>query len=503
MAITRRSALWWLAGAAACRRHPGTVSRIATIVAPWELRGSTTASVTTFLRLGVGEALTAPADGGGAAGALAESWSLASDRLTWRFLLRENVRRHDGSPLTARTVVRILEGLRDQTALRNAPIEYLTAENTRTVLIRTARPFSPLAMYLCSTPVMDISWDPRGQSLHAIGTGPYRVVEMDGSTRLDLEAFPAYWGARPELRRIRYLGVASPESRAWMAQSGEADVVFTLSPVSAERLRRTKQTELVDVRMARIRILKFNCGSQFFSDPRVRLAISSAIDRRGIADGILHDGGSAASQLFPPEMTGWHQPGLSCPYQPDHSRRLLAEAGWTPGPDGIVVRNGRPFHVELLTYSSRPDLPEIAVAIQAQLRAVGILVDILIGESSAISDAHGQGSLQMALLARSLGAMPDPIGTLTSDFMEGGGEFGAMNWRNYDAQRAIAGYLASFDEKERQLFRRQIATTLNQELPVVPLAWYQDHISVSSRVSGFVADPYELHYSLERLRWKP
>lgn len=498
----RQAALLPLFGLSGCvlrKRAPS--GNFLSIAAPWEIRGKDLAGIIGLMRVGVGEALTGVTAGGAVVGGLAEHWRLDPDRLTWRFFLRRGVRFHDGSPLTAGRAVSVLNRYRKQSALRDVPIASMGADNDATVAIRTTKPFSPLPAFFCSTPILDLSYDSFRSTLRAIGTGPYRFTGTEGPTQLDLCAFPSYWGAPAGIANIRYWAVTSAETRAWMAQSEEIDVVYTLASIAADRLRRMRGAKLFSTRVMRIRMLKFNCGSPFFQDVRVRRAIGLALDRPGIAEGILHDPSSAASQLFPPELSSWHQSDFSSAHRPETARQLLAEAGWKPGPDKILFRDGTPFRVELRTYSSRPDLPEIATAIQAQLRAIGIRVDVAITEASALADGHRDGDLQMALLARSVGMVPDPIATITSDFTGAGGEFGAMQWNSPEVDAAASRYVNSFDEEERRPLRRRIVEILQEQAPVLPLAWYEDHVAISSRISGFVPDPHELHYSPQLLQW--
>jgi hypothetical protein len=199
----------------------------------------------------------------------------------------------------------------------------------------------------------------------------------------------------------------------------------------------------------RTRILKVNAGAPFFDDVKERQAISYAIDRAGITKVILRNPDLAATQLFPPALAGWHVPDFKpLTRDIDAAKRLLAEAGWKPGPDGILEQDGKRFSVTLLTYASWPELPPIATALQAQLREVGIDVKVSVGNSSEIPSRHQDGTLEMGLISRLYSIVPDPIGTLLQDYSAAGSDWGAMGWSNDELQALVEKLVATSNPRE-------------------------------------------------------
>src|SRR5690606_22278964 len=142
-------------------------------------------------------------------------------------------------------------------------------------------------------------------------------------------------------------------------------IVISILPVSVDRLKRNPNLDVKVTTVPRTRMLKLNAGGPFLSDVRVRRAIDLALDRTGMARVILRNPDMAANQLFPPTLASWHIAGLKPPERDvAAARRLLAEAGWTPGSDGILEKDGRKFSVTVRTFSSWPELPPLATAIQ-------------------------------------------------------------------------------------------------------------------------------------------
>lgn len=482
-------------------------ARTLRVVSPWEI-GSLDPSRAgyVFTRLGVAETLVGATDGGLPAPALAASWSASEDATVWRFTLREGARFHDGTPVTAEAAAVALRRARARPGpLAGAPIADILAPDPRTVEIRTSRPFAPLPAFLAhhGTQILaPSSWE--GETVRrVVGSGPYRVTRIEPPLRLDAERAEGWTGGPPpEVERVSYQAVGRAETRAAMAEGGQADLVFTLDPPGQDRLRRGGRVEMRVLPIPRVQVLKVNAASPFFADARVRRALSLALDRAGIARGILRNPAAAATQFFPPTLEGWHVPGLEpLRHDPAEARRLLAEAGWRPGPDGVLARDGRAFRVSLRTFSDRPELPVVAAAVQDQLRDLGIEVQVAVLNSGEIPAGHRDGSLEMALYARNLAVVPDPLGTLVQDYGPHGGEWGAMGWSSPDLADALERLGSAADPAERAALHRRVAGVLQTELPVIPLAWYDHSAAVSRRLAEVFVDPLELSYRIERIRW--
>ena len=315
------------------------------VVGPWEIVGVDPAqSGYVFSRTQVAETLVTADGEGRLAPLLAEGWSASGDGLTWRFPVRSGATFHDGTPVTAEAAAASLERARAGTgAFTQAPVASIAAEG-REVVIRLERPFASLPAFLANYGTIILapgSYDTAGAVTRIIGSGPYKVKALTPPLKLELERADGWWGGTPAVAAVSYLAVGQGETRALMAESGEADLVFSMLPVSVERLKRNPRLDVHVTTIPRTRQLKLNAGSPFFDDVRERRAVSLALDRAGIAKVILRNGDLAATQLFPPTLAGWHDEKLP-PLERDldAARKLLAEAGWTAGADGILEQDG-------------------------------------------------------------------------------------------------------------------------------------------------------------------
>lgn len=495
----------------ALRAHepaPGTAAALQ-IVGPWEISGLAPASSGhLFTRLQVAETLLGAHDDGTPTPALARQWSVSADGLAWRFSLRPGARFHDGTPVTAAAVAHSLRAARVAPALLSqAPIATIEAEDISTLRLRLAQPHAALPALLAhfSTLVLaPASYDGAGRVRAILGSGPYRVTRLAPPQEVEAVAFEGYDGPRPAVAQLRYLTASRPETRALMAASGQADLAWALDPMSLQRLRRHPRVRIESTLLPRTVMLKLNAKLPALADPRVRRALSLCIDRAGIAHALLRDPALAATQLLPPVLSGWHDPALPpLAHDPALAQRLLAEAGWHRGAEGLLDAQGRPLRLTLRTFPDRPELPLIATALQAQWRQAGIAVRVAVGNSGDVPLGHRDGSLELALAARNYASVPDPTGALLQDFGPQGGDWGAMGWSHPALNAALAALARGGGTADhRQALRARIAALLQAELPVIPVAWYRQQVAVSPRVAGVSLDPFELSYRITRMGWR-
>jgi peptide/nickel transport system substrate-binding protein len=467
------------------------------IVGPWEIGGlQPVASGSVFTQLQVLETLMGAGDDGTPEPALAARWRVSPDGLTWRFGLRERARFHDGTPVTAAAVVRSLELARTPPAVLSlAPLRAIEAEGAHSLVLKLSAPYAGLPALLAhsSTAILaPASFDAAGQVRRIIGSGPYRVTSLAPPQHVHTEAFEAYDGKRPTIVQVRYLSASRAETRALMAESGQAHLAYSLDPASRKRLRLRPHLQVRSVMLPRTVLLKLNAGHPLLRDLRVRQALSLAIDRVGIAKALLRDPELAATQLLPAALPAWHDPALPpLRHDPDEAKRLLAQSGIAP--QRLVLR----------TYPDRPELPIIATALQEQWRQIGLPVEVRIGNSGDIPLGHRDGTLHIGLGARNYGAVPDAIGILRQDFGSEGGDWGPMGWSDASVTGALAELSRTRTSPARvQALRRHVVQVLQEQLPVIPVSWYRQQVACSSRLTGVSLDPLERSYRLTDMEWR-
>jgi peptide/nickel transport system substrate-binding protein len=483
-------------------------AKVLRVVAPWKAKGvNIDKSGFIFARMGCVEMLTTADRSGHIAGLLAESWKVAQDGKTWTFTLRPGITFHDQTPLTAEAAAHSLRVvLKSKNVLSKAKVESIRAVGPLSLEIVTSEPFSALPAYLghySNGIVSQTSFDENNRIKTIYGTGQFKLTSFEGDSLFRFAAYPDYWGEPSKISQTEYHAVPKGETRGFMMKAGQAEMAFTLSPMDAQQLQSNNDVTVETLSIPRTRLIILNTNLPFFSDKRVRQAISLAIDRRGIATALLRNSPSAAEQLLPPTAAMWHDPDLEpLSYSPKKAAELLAQAGWKPGSDGILVKNKERFSFEIITYATRPMLPPVATAVQDQLKKVGVEMKITVGESSLVPEKHNDGTLQAALVARNFGQIPDAVGTIYGDYGPKPGAWGALGWQSGSLNRVLAEYLATFDQARAQALRNQTLGIMQQELPVIPVTWYEHIVAYSNRLEGVNIDPYEIKSYVKGIRWK-
>ena len=157
-------------------------------------------------------------------------------------------------------------------------------------------------------------------------------MQVQAPQKLQAEAFAQYDGKAPAVKKINYLSAGRGETRALLAESGQAEIVFTHDAASFDRLKKMPSLQFYSLPIPRTIYIKVNSALPKFNDVRVRQALSMAIDRDGIASAILREPKAAATQLFTPGMTEWHLDNLQAlGKNVIRAKELLKSAGWEIG----------------------------------------------------------------------------------------------------------------------------------------------------------------------------
>ena len=477
-----------------------------TIVSPWEI-ASYDPAVSGFAtqKLEIMENLVDAEAKGTLRHSLATAWTVSNDGLVWEFMLREGVKFHDGSDFNAAAAVFSLTRSWNQPGvLKKAPIENILARNGK-LIVQLKKPFTALPAFLAHASTIIIAksaFTTEDKPSSFIGTGPFMVSAYTPPQSISLIRNEAYWGAKAHLKNVTYLAASRAETRALLAESGDADIVFTLDAPGYSHLKTVNKTETFAVPIPRVVVLKVNAGHSFFNDPRARQALSLAVPREGIARVITRFPETSANQLFPPALKNWHATDIE-PLNTDidAAKLLLAELGWVAGADGILTRGQERFSITLRTFPDRPELPLIATVLQSQWREVGIELEVSVGNYSEIPAGHQDGSLDVALYARNYGLTPDPIGSVLQDFGKGGGDWGAMGWENDQVVDVLKTISTTTDDELRKENIAMAVQILQQELPVIPVVWYQHTVAVNKKLRGVIIDPLQRSYGLSEMYW--
>jgi len=290
-------------------------------------------------------------------GDLAKSWDISDDGLEITFHLKKGVRWHDGHPFTADDVLftyRLTIDPRTPTAYAGDFLRVKKAQvvDSHTFRITYGEPFAP-ALTSWSVSVLprhllegkDITKTPFAR--HPIGTGPYMFKEWKTGQKIVLISNPDYFEGRPYIDG--YIMRIIPDMATMFLELRAKGIDrMGLTP-----LQYTRQTgnNLFRGNFNKYRYLSFsytylgyNLENPFFRDRRVRQAISYAIDKREIVEGVLLGLGQETTGPFKPGTWPYNSAVKRYPYDPQKAKKLLSETGWKDSDgDGVLDRDGRPF----------------------------------------------------------------------------------------------------------------------------------------------------------------
>lgn len=440
---------------------------------------------------------------------LAVHWQHNDTYTEWLFTLRNNVRFHDGQIMTAQSVRKSLAVALGKPAPFNTRlfknIEALSETELRITLNEPFRPLPSLLSNYTTAILSPATFGTFNRIKTLIGTGPYQIDHFEPPHNIKARRFEDYWGGSPAIEKAEYITGHRSETRALMVRTGQADIVYNLDPAAVSSLQSNPSVSVFSTPIPRTILIKLNLAMPALRDQKVRQALSLAIDRTGISEGVLRVPGSEANQLFGPTMGTWHVNTLApATRRLEHAGQLLTEAGWLPGPDGIRQRDGEPLELAMITYANRPELIVIATAIQEQWAQLGVKLNVNMENASAIPSGHNDGSLQTALMARNFANIPDPLGILLADFTsEQGGDWGPMNWSNPEIFKQLSALAMENDESAYQRTAVNVMTAIQQELPLIPVSFYVQQTAVSDRVKGFSFDPYERSFRISTMQLEP
>jgi peptide/nickel transport system substrate-binding protein len=327
---------------------------------------------------------------------LAERWDTVRvhpDTLEVTFHVRRDVRWHDGEPVTARDVLFTFQrAIQPETAFPNrasfdlwSPDAELLDEHTIRFRVRPHDDFlaiwydlSPMpAHLLADVPASELANHPFGTT-RPVGNGPFRFVRRVPNQEWVFEAnpdFPEALGGRPYLDRIVYRVIPEQTTLLTEILTGRVDVYPAPNPNQAEQLEAAREVRLLSTPYRAYTHIGWNTRNPLFADARVRRALTLAIDRRAIVEALLYGHGDEGVSTSTPVHWVYDDQyrALVPPRDVAAARALLTQAGWVPGPDGVLRdATGRQFRFTLVTNQGNDMRRDVAEIVQAQLRPLGI-----------------------------------------------------------------------------------------------------------------------------------
>ena len=348
--------------------------------------------------------------------ALAESWTVSDDLLTYTFKIRPGVTFHDGNPVRAQDFERSWRRLFDEDDPTRAPSTYAASElgganvtsfravDDATFEVVLAQP-DVAFLSRCSNPnsvaLSSAAIEEKGQGIGdaLVGSGPFRFVDYQEGQSVTLERFDQYWEGAPEVQRVVFQILPDPSALVSALSNGSVNATNFAPIADVDRLAQTglvleSAEPYIDV------FLGMNSGAPALADLRVRQAINYALDRDAVISSAFAGKATAPAGLVTPAELGYAES-----LQPlstrdvERSRQLLAEAGAADAEVEVLVQN-------ILFW------PTIGQIVEQNLLEVGLRPVMRYVDEATKSDVLNASAHQLFLDQRSA-FVPDPDNKLT------------------------------------------------------------------------------------------
>lgn len=452
---------------------------------------------------------------------LAEKWDISPDGKAYTFHLRQDVKWQDGQPFTADDVAftfysvldpkvksphqaffSALVGFKeltdpknpaDSSKLAKKPIEVV---DKYTVRFNLEYPYSPF---------LSILTNPRGGIVpkhllegkdlrtadfnqKPVGTGPFKVVEWKKDDRLVLEANKDYFAGKPKIDRIIYRVIPDPVVQMQELRSGGIDMVDMPPLEEVAGLKSDPNYRVFTAATPSYQYFGFRLDREPFSDKRVRQAISYAVDFDGIIKKALLGYATRATGQLPPDSWAYNHNVKTYPYNSDKAKEILAEAGWRPGPDGILQKDGKPFKFTVTGDQANQQVKDSAVIIQEQLAKVGIKMEVKLIDWPTFVKRLFASEFEGILVGWTNHPDPDPFAyTIWHSSQWKGRNFAHYKNPEVDEMLEKARRATSLDERKKYYARFQ--ELLAEDAPYVWGYYPQEIYTVRKQFKGLETIP--------------
>jgi peptide/nickel transport system substrate-binding protein len=431
----------------------------------------------------------------------ARSWEWSPDRTRLTFHLVSGLQWHDGRPTTARDVAFTIDAARDPAtgywrATDLAAVDSVLATTDTTVSVHYRVPQSAFPLVLCELPILPVhllggvahaEMKRASFNLNPVGNGPFKFVERRAGERWSFrrnDAFPQSLGGPPRVASIVVSVVDEPTTKFAGLASGDLDIAG-IAPTMASLAGRDPSLRIVDYPVLFTTGLVFNVHKPPFDDLRVRRALSMSVDRDRILRAALAGYGRPASGPVPPESP------LALQGEPVRDTAaadaLLDAAGWRRGTDGMRVRDGRPFEIDLLTVGSGDNALEQLVQSDFGLRGVRLNIrQVELG--SFLTEARAATKRFDLLVA---GFPGDVALAFLASMFESRQSGGALDYTGFHTPRLDSLFAATRtaqSDAERAAVWKDIQRTLADAAPIAWIYHSRGVQGVSARLRNVVMD---------------
>jgi peptide/nickel transport system substrate-binding protein len=437
---------------------------------------------------------------------------ISRDGLTVTYHLRRGFTWTDGVAVTAQDVKWSYEAIMNPNSdviSRHGydVIAALTTPDPYTVVVRLKHPFAPFVDTFFAesdqpymiVPAHVLSRYPTINQAPfndkpTVSDGPFKFVSWSHGDRIVLARNDRFLLGRPHLERIDVRTVPDEDTAINLLATHSIDFIFEASIENYPALRALPDARIVWVNVNGYSYIQFNLARPFLSDPRVRLALAYAIDKNELVKTLAFGTQTTATADIPDWMWAFNPRVRSYPHDPAEARMLLREAGWRPGPDGILHKDGAALSLVLVTNNSSTTRRREALEVQAMLRQIGVDTEVKSYPADVLYAPAGMGGIfqlgrfDLTLSGWYAGIDPDDSTQFTCDnFPPGGYNYSRYCNPKMEAAQKIA--LTNYDRSARMGAYYEIQDLLVRDNPAIFVYWLRQMEPISVDFRGFDPNP--------------
>lgn len=449
---------------------------------------------------------------------LAEKWDISEDEKTYTFHLKKGVKFTNGDELTSKDVeftytavcdpsydgsrsyiVDSIEGYEEYKKGNATSVKGIKVIDDYTISFTTKEVYAPV-IYSFSLGIM-----PKGEYdflkgniqkvkdkfLTPVGSGAYKFIDYKQGQQVDMVRNENFWKGKPKIENI-IMKVTSPSTNIKELVAGNVDIdKISTKPENIQQLESAGFLGAQIYPQNGYGYIGWNLKNRKFEDKRVRQALTYGFNRRKFID--LYFKGYAELANGPIMPVSWaYAEGLNhYTYDSDKAAKLLDEAGWKIGSDGIREKDGEKLKINWLTYTGSRYVETLMPMVKEDWKKIGVeIVSESMEFSTLASQVREKRQFEMFNMAWGLQIDPDYSGILGMAEDKVGG-FNSVGWKNQDAQKLLNQGIKVTDYEKRKEIYRKWQEIANEELPYMFLDNSKEMFAVSSKVKNLDISTFE------------
>jgi peptide/nickel transport system substrate-binding protein len=445
---------------------------------------------------------------------------ISEDGLKWRIRLRDDVRWHDGKPFSAEDVKFTLElitnpNFRSWRTAGHALVRDIAVVSPTEISWRMEEAFAPYSSFLTETfivpkHILEKEPNPNNTAFNQapVGTGPFKWGKRVAGDHLELVANPEYFGEGPHIERLVFKYIPDLTVLYTQFKSGDVDLVGQpyITPDHYGEAKTLPNRVVTLVPRTAFESFYLNLERPQFKELAVREALYAAIDKEAIIQGLYY-GVPTPTETFMPKQSLYHNPNLPAhEYNLDRARKILDQAGWVPGRDGIRAKGGVRLSFANSTTSGDPLREQAQQFLQQTFAQLGVEMKISNLPAAVMWGEFWQQSQFDSVIVGStylIGADPDVTNRLHSRSIAAKGGRGSNNaqYSNPEVDALLDKGARTFDPEARRAIYHRVQELVRRDLPFLPL--YQSNAVQGHKkgISGVVPNGNTRTESWNALAW--